>query len=87
MSSSNRGSSSGSNSNSSNNSSSGGSAYKSDSRVVKDAGFDNMPHFMASHGLKMSSGDDYAEAKAIIDGYRRIRDPNLKYLSECNYCG
>lgn len=74
MSSSNCGSSSSSGSNNSNNSnSSGGSSqsYKSDYRVVKDAGFDNMPHFMASHGLKMSGGSDYAEAKAIIDGYRR----------------
>jgi hypothetical protein len=50
-------------------SSSGG---KPDYRMIKDAGFNNMNHMMQSYGLKMHNHEDIQEAKAILDGYRKI---------------
>jgi hypothetical protein len=49
---------------------------KSDYRMVKDAGFDNMNRMMQSYGLKMSNHEDVLEAKAILDGFRKIDEAN-----------
>jgi hypothetical protein len=45
---------------------------KSQYRTIKDAGFDNMNQFMNSYGLKMYNHEDVQEAKAILEGYKRI---------------
>ncbi|KAF2666031.1 hypothetical protein BT63DRAFT_481841 [Microthyrium microscopicum] len=42
--------------------------YKSDSKWLKDAGYDGMPQFMISYGLKFP--EDIDEAKKLIDGFR-----------------
>lgn len=45
---------------------------KSQNRFLKDAGYDNMLHFMSSFGLKMGNGDDLEEAKAIRKCLRQV---------------
>jgi inhibitor of KinA sporulation pathway (predicted exonuclease) len=49
---------------------------KSDYRLIKDAGFNNMNHMMQSYGLKMSEHEDIQEARAILDGFRKIDEAN-----------
>ncbi|PMD28530.1 hypothetical protein NA56DRAFT_742660 [Hyaloscypha hepaticicola] len=49
---------------------------KSDYRLIKDAGFNNMNHMMQSYGLKMSEHEDIQEARAILDGLRKIDEAN-----------
>ena len=49
---------------------------KSDYQMVKDAGFDNVNHMMQSYGLKMHNHEDVQEAKAILDGFRKIDEAN-----------
>lgn len=40
--------------------------------MIKDAGFNNMNQMMQSYGLKMHNHEDVEEAKAILDGFRKI---------------
>lgn len=51
---------------------------KSDYRLIKDCGYDNYLHFMQSHGLKMHSDDDHAEAKEILNKFREIDEAQEK---------
>jgi hypothetical protein len=44
--------------------------------MIKDAGFNNMNHMMQSYGLKMSNHEDIQEARAILDGFRKIDEAN-----------
>ena len=51
---------------------------KSDYAMIKDAGFRNKNEFMLSYGLRMKNQDDYEEAKAILDGMRKIDEQQAK---------
>ncbi|OJJ73669.1 hypothetical protein ASPBRDRAFT_512211 [Aspergillus brasiliensis CBS 101740] len=44
---------------------------KSQFRMIKEAGFNNMHDFMISHGLKPYIHEDYGEASQILDTMRR----------------
>lgn len=46
--------------------------------MIKDAGFSNMNSFMQSYNLKMHDDDDLQEAKAILDGLRKIDEAGRK---------
>jgi hypothetical protein len=61
-----------------NSSSNNQSNDKSQYRLIKDAGFDNMNQFMNSYGLKMHDHGDVQEAKAILEGYRKIDEAQRK---------
>lgn len=39
-------------------------------RIIRDGGWDNIHHFMLSYGLKPYDPDDYETAKVIIQGFR-----------------
>lgn len=39
-------------------------------RILRDGGWDNIHHFMLSYGLKPYDPDDYETAKVIIQGFR-----------------
>ncbi|ROV96460.1 hypothetical protein VSDG_05495 [Cytospora chrysosperma] len=39
-------------------------------RIIRDGGWDNLHHFMLSYGLKPYDPDDYETAKVIIQGFR-----------------
>ncbi|KAF3760943.1 hypothetical protein M406DRAFT_324565 [Cryphonectria parasitica EP155] len=39
-------------------------------RIIRDGGWDNIHHFMLSYGLKPYDPDDYETAKTIIQGFR-----------------
>lgn len=39
-------------------------------RIIRDGGWDNIHHFMLSYGLKPYNADDYETAKVIIQGFR-----------------
>lgn len=39
-------------------------------RIIRDGGWDNLHHFMLSYGLKPYDPDDYETAKTIIQGFR-----------------
>lgn len=39
-------------------------------RIIRDGGWDNIHHFMLSYGLKPYNPDDYETAKVIIQGFR-----------------
>ncbi|PSR90353.1 hypothetical protein BD289DRAFT_481812 [Coniella lustricola] len=39
-------------------------------RILRDGGWDNLHHFMISYGLKPYDPADYDKAKAIIQGFR-----------------
>jgi hypothetical protein len=43
---------------------------KSNYRIVKEGGWDNMEHMMLSYGLKLYNDDDIQEAKQIIEKFR-----------------
>ena len=43
---------------------------KSDYRIIRDAGFKSMYHFMLSHNLKIHDNDDYQHAKQIPQAFR-----------------
>ncbi|PMD49323.1 uncharacterized protein K444DRAFT_622882 [Hyaloscypha bicolor E] len=53
-------------------SSNSSSGEKSQNQMIKDAGFSNMNRFMQSYNLKMHDDDDLREAKAILDGLRKV---------------
>jgi hypothetical protein len=44
---------------------------KSDYRIVKEGGWENMQHFGLSYGLKIQDTDDYKEMKQILDCFRQ----------------
>lgn len=39
-------------------------------RIIRDGGWDNIHHFMLSYGLKPYDPEDYETAKVIIQGFR-----------------
>lgn len=39
-------------------------------RIIRDGGWDNIHHFMLSYGLKPYNAEDYETAKVIIQGFR-----------------
>lgn len=39
-------------------------------RIIRDGGWDNIHHFMLSYGLQPYNTDDYEKAKVIIQGFR-----------------
>lgn len=39
-------------------------------RIIRDGGWDNLHHFMLSYGLRPYNADDYETAKVIIQGFR-----------------
>lgn len=39
-------------------------------RIIRDGGWDNLHHFMLSYGLKPYDPGDYEMAKVIIQGFR-----------------
>jgi hypothetical protein len=45
---------------------------KSNNQMVREAGYDNFKDFAESYGLKMFNHEDVEEAKAILDGFRKI---------------
>ena len=58
--------------------SSSAAAPKSQYRVLKDAGYDNMNHFMQSYGLKSHDDDDLREGKAILEEFRKRDEAGQK---------
>jgi hypothetical protein len=60
-----------SSSNGSTNTVSTNSNHKSDSAIVREAGFKSHKQFSESYGLKMYNDEDYQESKAIINAFRQ----------------
>ncbi len=48
-----------------------GYTYKTDTQILQEGGWSSMHNFMSSFGLKQTP-EGYAEAKLIIDGFRRM---------------
>lgn len=43
---------------------------QSNYKFLKEAGYDNMPHFMDTYGLRLGNHDDVEEAKVIRQGLK-----------------
>lgn len=51
---------------------------KLDYAMIKDAGFRNKNEFMLSYSLRTKNQDNHEEAKAILDGMRKIDEQQVK---------